>query len=67
MSPWPFAWPEPVSPAFKGWRLYEYTGDTGSGQANGQGLKSYGGTWYALDASGRPVKRSSSSSYPGGY
>lgn len=57
------AWP-PVTGAYKGWRVYEYTGDTGSGQANGEGLKSYGGTWYALDASGRPVETSSSG---GGY
>ena len=56
-------WP-PVSGAFKGWRPYEYTGDTGSGQANGQGLKSFGGTWYVLGPSGQPVKTSSSS---GGY
>ena len=56
-------WP-PVSAAFKGWRLHEYTGDTGSGQANGEGLKSYGGTWYALSRSGQPVKTSGSS---GGY
>jgi predicted lipoprotein with Yx(FWY)xxD motif len=57
------AWP-PVSAAFKGWRLYEYTGDTGSGQANGQGLKSYGGTWYVLSPSGNLVTTSGSG---GGY
>jgi predicted lipoprotein with Yx(FWY)xxD motif len=56
-------WP-PVG-AFNGWRLYEYTGDTGSGQANGQGIKSFGGTWYVLSPSGQPVKSSSSSG--GGY
>jgi hypothetical protein len=57
------AWP-PVSQTFDGWRVYEYTGDSGSGQANGEGLKSFGGTWYALRPSGRPVKQSSSG---GGY
>jgi predicted lipoprotein with Yx(FWY)xxD motif len=59
-------WP-PVSAAFKGWRLYEYTGDSGSGQANGQGIKSFGGTWYVLSPSGDPVKTSSSGGYGGGY
>ena len=53
-----------LSTTYKGWRVYEYTGDTGSGQANGQGLKSFGGTWYVLNASGQPVKTSSSG---GGY
>ena len=46
-------------PTYNGWLLYEYTGDSGPGQANGEGLKSFGGTWYALDASGNPVKPSS--------
>jgi predicted lipoprotein with Yx(FWY)xxD motif len=54
----------PVPAPYKGWRLYEYTGDSGSGQANGEGLQSYGGTWYVLNASGVPVKQSSS---VGGY
>jgi predicted lipoprotein with Yx(FWY)xxD motif len=58
-------WP-PVSQAFKGWHLYEYTGDSGSGQANGEGLTSYGGTWYVLSPSGQLVKQSSSGGY-GGY
>jgi len=51
-------------PTYNGYLMYEYTGDTGSGQANGEGITSYGGTWYALDASGQPVKKSSSG---GGY
>ncbi len=51
-------------PTYNGYLMYEYTGDSGSGQANGQGLKSYGGTWYVLNASGNPVKQSSSG---GGY
>jgi predicted lipoprotein with Yx(FWY)xxD motif len=58
-------WP-PVTATYKGWRVYEYTGDTGSGQANGQGLKSFGGTWYVLNSSGQPVKQSSSGG-GGGY
>jgi predicted lipoprotein with Yx(FWY)xxD motif len=50
----------PVSGAFKGWNVYEYTGDSDSGQANGQGIKSFGGTWYVLSPSGQPVKTSTS-------
>ena len=48
---------------YKGWRVYEYTGDSGRGQANGQGIKSFGGTWYALNASGKLVKSSSTGGY----
>lgn len=55
-------WPPVSGPPYKGWRLYEYTGDSGRGQANGEGIKSFGGTWYALSPSGRPVESSS-----GGY
>ncbi len=55
----------PPAGTYKSWRVYEYTGDSGPGQANGQGLTSFGGTWYALSPSGQPVKSSSSSG--GGY
>ena len=51
-------------PTYNGYLLYEYTGDSGSGQANGQGIKSFGGTWYVLNAAGMPVK---SSGGGGGY
>ncbi|HLX89389.1 MAG TPA: hypothetical protein VKR22_13155 [Acidimicrobiales bacterium] len=57
-------------PTYNGWLMYEYTGDTGGGQANGQGIKSFGGTWYVLSASGNPVTSSSSGSgggSSGGY
>jgi predicted lipoprotein with Yx(FWY)xxD motif len=42
-------------PTYHGWLMYEYSGDSGPGQANGQGIKSFGGTWYALNGSGDPV------------
>ena len=42
-------------PTYHGWLMYEYSGDTGPGQSNGQGIQSFGGTWYALMASGSPV------------
>jgi predicted lipoprotein with Yx(FWY)xxD motif len=42
-------------PTYNGWLMYEYAGDPGPGQAKGQRIKSFGGTWYALNASGDPV------------
>jgi hypothetical protein len=53
-------------PSYHGWLMYEYSGDSGSGQANGQGIKSFGGTWYVLNASGNPVT-SKSGGGGGGY
>jgi predicted lipoprotein with Yx(FWY)xxD motif len=32
--------------------LYRYAGDSSKGQANGEGIKSFGGTWHAVKASG---------------
>jgi predicted lipoprotein with Yx(FWY)xxD motif len=63
---------------YNGWLLYEYSGDTAAGQSHGEGIKDFGGVWYALDASGNLVKpgspagassssSSSSSSGGGGY
>jgi predicted lipoprotein with Yx(FWY)xxD motif len=42
------------------WRLYTFSGDSGPGAAKGQGLTSFGGTWYVLNGSGNPVTSSSS-------
>jgi predicted lipoprotein with Yx(FWY)xxD motif len=52
--------------------LYYYSGDSSAGQVNGQGLMSFGGTWYALQASGQKVTGSSGGGTqtqpaPGGY
>jgi predicted lipoprotein with Yx(FWY)xxD motif len=44
---------------FAGWPLYTYVGDTRSGTANGQGLKSHGGFWYAVSRSGALVTKES--------
>ena len=55
---------------YHGLPLYTYVGDTAAGQATGQGPKSFGGTWYAVSASGKLVKASSAktpSSGSGGY
>jgi predicted lipoprotein with Yx(FWY)xxD motif len=43
-------------PTYNGWLVYEYSGDSKPGDANGQGIQSFGGTWWVLDASGNPVK-----------
>jgi len=42
-------------PTYNGWLMYEYAGDSGPGQAGGQGIKSFGGTWYTLSAAGTPM------------
>jgi predicted lipoprotein with Yx(FWY)xxD motif len=42
------------------WPLYTFSGDPGSGVAKGQGLTSFGGTWYVLNGSGNPVTSSQS-------
>jgi predicted lipoprotein with Yx(FWY)xxD motif len=42
------------------WPLYTFSGDSGPGVAKGQGLTSFGGTWYVLTGSGNPVTSSQS-------
>jgi predicted lipoprotein with Yx(FWY)xxD motif len=49
------------------WPLYTFSGDPGPGAAKGQGLASFGGTWYVLNASGQPVTTSNSSGNGNGY
>jgi predicted lipoprotein with Yx(FWY)xxD motif len=41
---------------YAGHPLYTYTGDSGPGQTYYVGAKSFGGTWYAVNASGGTVK-----------
>jgi predicted lipoprotein with Yx(FWY)xxD motif len=48
-------------PTYNGWLVYEYTGDSGPGQANGQGIKSFGGTWYVVNPAGQPITKSGGS------
>jgi predicted lipoprotein with Yx(FWY)xxD motif len=51
--------------------LYTYTADGSPGDVSGQGVTSFGGTWYAVDTSGQAVTTSmggtSSSPPSGGY
>jgi predicted lipoprotein with Yx(FWY)xxD motif len=52
---------------YNGWPLYTYSGDSSGGQVNGEGISSFGGTWYVLSASGNPVTSKQSKSGSGGY
>jgi predicted lipoprotein with Yx(FWY)xxD motif len=38
-----------------GWPLYTFVKDTAPGQVAGEGVKTFGGTWYAVSPSGAPV------------
>ena len=46
--------------------LYRYAGDSGRGQINGEGVQSFGGTWYVVGTKGSPVKGTLTSSGGGG-
>jgi predicted lipoprotein with Yx(FWY)xxD motif len=55
---------------YNSWPLYMYSGDSSSGQANGQGINSFGGVWHPMAPSGQAITGSSSSgtsSGGGGY
>jgi predicted lipoprotein with Yx(FWY)xxD motif len=41
---------------YAGHPLYAYSGDSGPGDTSYVGAKSFGGTWYAINASGHTVK-----------
>jgi predicted lipoprotein with Yx(FWY)xxD motif len=48
--------------------LYYYAGDgTTSGSTKGEGLNTFGGTWYVVDDAGKAVEPSGSGSEMGGY
>jgi predicted lipoprotein with Yx(FWY)xxD motif len=47
---------------YNGHPIYTYSGDTTSGQANGEGLNTYGGLWYAVTTAGTAAMGSGSSS-----
>jgi predicted lipoprotein with Yx(FWY)xxD motif len=58
-----------------GWPVYTFVQDQKAGDVNGEGVKTFGGTWYAISASGKPVTSGgsksptspSSSAYGRGY
>jgi predicted lipoprotein with Yx(FWY)xxD motif len=41
---------------YAGHPLYTYSGDSGTGETSYVGVKAFGGTWYAINASGGTVK-----------
>jgi predicted lipoprotein with Yx(FWY)xxD motif len=41
---------------YAGHPLYTYSGDSGAGQTSYVGAKEFGGTWYAINASGGTVR-----------
>ncbi len=45
-----------------GWPVYTYVGDHQPGDVSGEGVRTFGGTWYALSASGTPVRQAAGSS-----
>lgn len=44
--------------------LYLFTGDTASGQTNGQGSTAFGAPWYVLAPGGKQITGSASTSGP---
>jgi predicted lipoprotein with Yx(FWY)xxD motif len=51
---------------YNGHPLYLFSGDSNSGDTNGEGINAFGGIWYALSATGNQVLGTSSNS-GGGY
>jgi predicted lipoprotein with Yx(FWY)xxD motif len=47
--------------------LYTFVKDRRPGDVTGEGLKEFGGTWYAVSPAGRPIRSASSGSGGGGY
>jgi predicted lipoprotein with Yx(FWY)xxD motif len=41
--------------------VYTFVNDHGPGDVTGEGLNEFGGTWYAVSASGKPVTKASTS------
>ena len=51
---------------YNGWPLYTFIGDSAAGQAKGQGLTNFGGTWYVLNTAGSPVTAKASAAHSSG-
>jgi hypothetical protein len=55
---------------YNGVPLHKFAGDSGAGQANGNGINSFGGTWNVVTAGGgtqSPSTTSGGSTGGGGY
>jgi predicted lipoprotein with Yx(FWY)xxD motif len=50
-----------------GWPLYTYVADKVPGDVSGEGVKSFGGAWYARAPDGTPVKTGGSTGGNSGY
>ncbi|MGI9034202.1 MAG: COG4315 family predicted lipoprotein [Acidimicrobiales bacterium] len=50
---------------YGGWPLYTYAGDSGPAQAKGQGITSFGGTWYVISPAGNAVTAKATSAPAG--
>lgn len=46
--------------AYNGWPLYYFQGDAGPDEVNGQGIESFGGTWWVLGPDGEPIEETAS-------
>jgi predicted lipoprotein with Yx(FWY)xxD motif len=49
-----------------GWPVYTYIQDQAPGDVTGEGVRSFGGVWYAISPTGQPVMSSGSGSSSGG-
>ena len=47
--------------------VYRYSGDSKKGQANGEGINTFGGVWHVVKRSGSPTPTKTTSSSTGGY
>jgi predicted lipoprotein with Yx(FWY)xxD motif len=52
---------------YNGHPLYRFAADTKPGQASGQGVNAFGGSWFAVSAAGTKASGSSSTTTGGGY
>lgn len=50
---------------YSGWPVYTYVGDSNPGTASGESIQSFGGTWYAIGSSGKPLGATASGSTSG--
>ncbi len=49
---------------YNGQPLYYYTGDSGPGSTNGEGISSFGANWYLVQPDGTPLTSPSASPTP---
>jgi len=51
-------------PTYGGYPLYRFAGDGKAGDANGEGITSFGGTWTVVGVDGKPVAKDASGATP---